>query len=213
MPPEVDALLSHARPLCPSGRALARSPLAGGPIALVHRDLPAAVAAALDAVAPERLPRLRLRGAPEHMAAALKTRLHALGFGPPPELADWLAEDVAALAKLYRSVTGAARVVVRLERVSGDACCRFHADNVRARLVCTYRGPGTEWLSPRMVARAPAGAPLPESAIRQLPRGAVAFLRGTKEDGPALLHRSPPISGTGLTRLFLAIDAEADPAS
>lgn len=211
MQPDAAGPLSHVAPRCPSGRALARGPLAGGPIALVHRDIPAAMATALDAVDPEHLPRLRLRGAPAHMAAALKTRLHALGFGPPPELADWLAEDVAALAGLYRSVTGAAHVVVRLERVSGDACRRFHADNVRVRLVCTYRGPGTEWLSPRAVAQAPEGEPLPESAIRRLPRGSVAVLRGTKEDGPALLHRSPPIAGTGITRLFLAIDA--DPAS
>jgi hypothetical protein len=84
--------------------------------------------------------------------------------------------------------------------VRDDACARFHVDNVRARLLCTYRGPGTEYADLAAAAAGPEG---------RLARGAVAVFRGLRWEGAGvgLLHRSPPIDGTGATRLLLAIDA------
>lgn len=37
-------------------------------------------------------------------------------------------------------------VMLRLERVTGDACKRWHADYVSVRLICTYRGAATRWI-------------------------------------------------------------------
>ncbi|MBE7220146.1 MAG: DUF1826 domain-containing protein, partial [Caulobacteraceae bacterium] len=88
-----------------------------------------------------------------------------------------------------------------------DMCRAFHVDNVTFRLVTTYRGPGTQWLAPRHLHEARDGEPLGPDAVREMPRGTVAILRGGRgatPERPGLLHRSPPIAGT--TRLFLAVD-------
>ena len=89
----------------------------------------------------------------------------------------------------------------------------FHTDDVRYRQLCTYRGTGTEWIEPRAVERSGSGRPLDPSSMRRLERGAIAFIRGAKGatlDRPALVHRSPKIEGSGLTRLLLVIDDELD---
>ena len=59
----------------------------------------------------------------------------------------------------------------------------------------------------------PEHAVLPDGeapdSIRRMDRGWIAVMRGGKAatpDVPALPHRSPPIAGTGETRLFVAID-------
>lgn len=193
----------------PPGRCVTAQALAGGPMTLLLRDLPADITAALDAAPADRLPKLRLRGRPGDMTAGLRPHLIAAGLGPT-ELVHWLAEDAGRLAALFCTVSGASEVLLRLEAVHTNACCRFHSDAVTLRLVCTYRGPGTEWLSPRVVARTPPGTPVPESAVRQMPRGAIGLMRGSRDadaETPPVLHRSPPIEGTGEIRLFLAIDA------
>lgn len=62
---------------------------------------------------------------------------------------------------------------------------------------------------PRVAALLAPGEGPPSDAIRRLDRGAVALLRGERgatSDRPAVLHRSPPIAGTGIVRLLLTID-------
>jgi Protein of unknown function (DUF1826) len=184
----------------------------GGPLGLIPRTLYPAIAGALDAVPAANLPKLRLSGPLAAIESGLRQGLAEAGFGPD-WLANWLVEDIGAWGRLFQEVTGADRLRIRLESVEDDACRRFHTDNMRYRLVCTYRGPGTQWIEPRMAADLPVGAPMPEAAIRQLERGTVAIMRGGKQattEAPGLLHRSPPIAGAGVTRLFLAIDDLGD---
>lgn len=183
-----------------------------GPISLMPRVLETSICEALDAVPAERLPEIRHHAAAGEAWPVMRRALDQLGFGPD-WLSDWLAEDIDSLARLFADLTGAEHLLLRLEAVGDNACRRFHTDNVRYRLVTTYRGPGTEWIDPRAVANLAAGAPLPESAIRQLDRGCVAVMRGSRDahpDRPGVLHRSPPIEGSGVTRLFLAIDETAE---
>jgi hypothetical protein len=97
-------------------------------------------------------------------------------------------------------------VQLRLDVVDTNACSKFHIDAVTARLVCTYRGTGTQYgISER--GKEPA-------EILTVPTGSPIFLRGTRwpESPPVgLLHRSPPIAGTGETRLLLVLDPVTDP--
>ncbi|MEM8851819.1 MAG: DUF1826 domain-containing protein, partial [Pseudomonadota bacterium] len=78
---------------------------------------------------------------------------------------------------------------------------RFHVDAIHARLVCTYRGPGTQY------GLSTDGAP--PTRVFTVPTGAPILLRGSLWPGEAtgLMHRSPPIEGTGITRLVLVLDA------
>ncbi len=78
------------------------------------------------------------RGTP---AAAVRTLMRRF---PPTSLA--LGSDIEALAELFLRVTGESEVRLRLEHVADDACRCHHVDAVRLRMLCTYAGPGTEWL-------------------------------------------------------------------
>lgn len=125
---------------------------------------------------------------------------------PDSEKCDVLSDDIAALADVFSSLMGASYLRLRLDVVNDNACRKFHIDAVTARLVCTYRGTGTQYgistdgSEPKRVFTVPTGAPI--------------ILRGTKWPDPppsGLLHRSPPIEGTAETRLMLVLDPAADP--
>ncbi|MEM9139786.1 MAG: DUF1826 domain-containing protein, partial [Pseudomonadota bacterium] len=71
---------------------------------------------------------------------------------------------------------------------------------------CTYRGTGTQY------GIAGQGTE-PENAVT-VPTGAPILMRGTlwpERPSAGLLHRSPPIEGTGETRLVLILDPVAVP--
>jgi hypothetical protein len=95
-------------------------------------------------------------------------------------------------------------VEIRLERIVTNACRKFHADYVTARLICTYAGQGTQWLDSEDAAGCDCGDP---HNIRQLSTGDVALFKGRlwSAHAPAI-HYSPPIEGTGEERLVLVIN-------
>ena len=156
----------------------------------------------LDGLSPDALPHRRFvtprLAAPDAVAAA------CAGMPAAPER-DLLIEDIVQLIDRFSEIMASPLVRVRLEAIEGDACRRFHQDSVTARLLCTYRGPATEW---------GRGEPGETPAdIRSLDRGDAAIFKGSEWRGaqaPRLLHRSPPIEGTGLARLLLVVD-QADP--
>lgn len=189
------------------GGAPSRNPLHGRSLLLLPRELEPSIAERLDAAKLPAPIRLRLTGEMSALPRAVADAAADLRL--EPSLADWLSADILELARLYRETTRAARLVVRIETIIDDACRLFHTDNVRFRLATTYRGPGTQWLDPADLSVLAEGAtPAPES-IRRMDRGWIAIMRGGKAatpDVPALPHRSPPIAGTGETRLFVAID-------
>ena len=197
---------------CSTAQRLSRDSIRSGSIGIMARALDPVFLQAIDGVAGDRLPNLRLTGGIDALRRSIDHELKNCGF-TPDWLAQWLSQDAVFLARVFVELTGAPRLRLRLETVVDDACRRFHPDNVRFRLVTTYRGPGTEWISPRDATTTPSGAELLDARIRRLDRGHVAIMRGCRAataDLPALLHRSPPIAGSGVTRLFLAIDEGAD---
>ena len=94
---------------------------------------------------------------------------------------------------------------LRLTAVDSNACRKFHIDAISGRLVCTYRGTGTQYGISRNE-RDP-------SRIFTVSTGDPILLRGTlwpEKPASGLLHRSPPIEGSGETRLVLVLDAISD---
>ncbi|MGW8134024.1 DUF1826 domain-containing protein [Sphingomonas zeae] len=141
-------------------------------------------------------PTVRFAAATPLVAAGVREALGALPAQPWHET---LAPDVARLAMLYATWTGDDRVEVRMERVTGNGCWKFHADYVGLRLITTYCGHGTQWL--------PQGA-TDDAEPRALSAGDVGLFKGRERAGErAIIHRSPPIAGTGEDRLLLVIDA------
>ena len=152
------------------------------PVLVLTRPSPIAAALALAAVEGSS----RLAGAPSELAAALR-------YLPAP-----LAADIDDLVRRFAALTGRPTVRLRLETVEGDACRRFHADYTDLRLVTTYAGPGTD-------IRQTAAE---DASVTRIGTGDIALFKGKLFPGnpPVLLHRSPPIEGTGERRIVLVLD-------
>jgi G3E family GTPase len=181
----------------------------GTALVLWRRPVHPELAALVDGLAFAERPQLRL----EAIAADRVGEAIAAGLGPRASKLAPLLADVADLARLYARVTGSAPIRLRLEAIRDDACRRSHADQVRARLLCTDRGPATEWLAARDVRLAADGFVAdPEPAlIRRLERFEVGLFGGARSPRPCV-HRSPPLSGTGRDRLLLVIDEGGEAA-
>lgn len=120
---------------------------------------------------------------------------------------DSLAADVAALTRLFSDLTGNRLVDLRLEALRHDACWRFHYDHVRLRLLCTYCGPATQWVPPEARKAALADQRAYRGPLHELPRFAVALFKGSLAPGQVgVVHRSPPVAGSGLSRLLLCLN-------
>lgn len=120
-----------------------------------------------------------------------------------------LAGDVKTLADHFLKAIQARSVEIRMEKITTDACRKFHADYVTARLITTYQGQGTQWLDSDGLdsdgaADCDCGDP---HNIQQMRTGDVALFKGRlwSKDSPAI-HRSPPIAGTGEERLVLVMN-------
>lgn len=135
------------------------------------------------------------------------------------------AEDIASLMEVYGDLLDCTRVVLRLEVISHAMCPRFHVDRTGIRLLCTYRGPGTQWLAATHARRDRLGhgaGGLPDeqsglivdaAGIGEVPPFAIALLKGELWQGNAgqgAIHRSPRLTATDAPRVLLALDAVWD---
>ncbi len=187
--------------------ALRRIGAEGVAAAIWERERSAAFAAWIDALPAPSLPRLRTTVSHDQVAAAVHAACDSAGT-PRGTMRDWLAEDAAALALMFHAIMDAPMLQLRLDVIDGNACTRFHLDRVPARLLCSYRGAGTEYGAAR---------PHEEPAhVERLRTGAAAVFRGAlwpNAETTELLHRSPPVAGTGETRLLLVLDVADGPQS
>jgi hypothetical protein len=141
------------------------------------------------------------------------------------ELRAFLAEDIARWVRAFGALASIPRCKITLASVWTDSCRKFHADFVELRLLCTYAGPATQFVSDEFVSRdveldtsrsleaiAQANAQMITDAerVRCANTGDVLVLKGElwpHNRGRGAIHRSPPIEGTGTRRLVLTIDA------
>ena len=170
-----------------------------------RKQTPPDVQSWLDCLDPEILPRARVILQPREVVGTLEHLFDAAGM-PAGSERDWLQNDIADLAETFSDLLQARFLRLRLDVITSNACRKFHIDAISARLICTYRGTGTQYgisvdgEEPRRVFTVQTGAP--------------CLLRGTlwPSDPPSgLLHRSPPIEGTGETRFVLVLDPVENP--
>ncbi len=160
----------------------------------------------IDRLAPEQLPKARVILRPEHVRDAASQICDLCGT---PDCAErgLLVDDVAALAHIFAELMRVQFVLMHFDVVATDTCRKFDTGAVAARLICTYRGTGTQY-------RLSSEADVAER-IFTVPTGSPILLRGAlcpKSPESGLLHRSPPIEGTGETRLVVSLDPVTDPA-
>lgn len=156
----------------------------------------------VDALQEHELPRARIIVRPTDVQQAMTDLcdIHALA---PCDARTMLIDDIASLSHIFCQVMDAPFVRLRLDVIKTNACRKFHTDELTARLICTYRGTGTQY-------GVSANGTDPED-IRTASTGSAIVLRGHQWPATtALLHRSPPIEGSGETRLVLVLDPIAD---
>ncbi|MBK5927688.1 DUF1826 domain-containing protein [Rhodobaculum claviforme] len=172
--------------------------------AIWRRAVDPALSDWLAGLAPAQLPAAREILRPQDLRAALPAICDRAGTPDGPGRARLIA-DIALLADVFAGLMRAPWLRLRLDVVTTDACRKFHVDAVMARLICTYRGTGTQY-------GIASGGAAP-AFVQTAPAGAAVILRGSHwpEQPPSgLRHRSPPIAGTGETRLLLVLDPVLD---
>ena len=153
---------------------------------------------------PACLPKARVILHPDRVQSAL---VHICDMSQMPVCAerDAFIAHAQQLSDAFMHIMKAPYMLLRLDVISHNACSRFHIDALTARLMCTYRRTGTQY----GLANA-AGDPETVHSVRT---GAAIVLRGKRWLTKAkvdLVHRSPPIQGTGQTRLLLVLDPISD---
>ena len=116
-----------------------------------------------------------------------------------------LLDDICLLAHEFDELFAPTYLRLRFDVVTTNKCPKFHIDYVAARLLCTYRGVGTEY-SFLDDQKRPA-------KIFTTPNCAAVVLRGTKwptDCANNLVHRSPEINDVNETRLLFVIDPVDD---
>ena len=89
-------------------------------------------------------------------------------------------------------------------------CPRWHVDRVPIRMLCTYAGPGTEWLENQGVdKRTLSNQELVDSPCQRASLGEVVILKGALwqgNEGLGAIHRSPAITSDEKQRMLLTLD-------
>ena len=131
-----------------------------------------------------------------------------------------LADDIALIVDMFCCLFDLKRAGLRLTVLKRAMCPRFHVDRIPCRLVTTYQGIATQWLSNNVIDRTKLGTGNGGksdeesglfnqlSDISNLTQGDVALLKGENWDessGGGLVHRSPAILA-GEKRLLLTLD-------
>ena len=155
------------------------------PAAIWSRQHSETLSVWLDRLPASQLPRWREIVAVEEVSDAVRDACAEAGT-PEGAERDELITEIQMLADTFAALMKVSAVLLRLDVITSNACKRFHIDAESAD------DPG---------------------AVLTVSRGSPILLKGTLwPDAPAsgLLHRSPPIEGTGETRLVLVFDPVFD---
>ncbi|MDB2422189.1 DUF1826 domain-containing protein [Paracoccaceae bacterium] len=178
--------------------AVIRDP--GCAVALCQRQPDRNVLEWLERLDSDRLPKARVILPPDRINDALE-QICDISDTPDCEKRKRLIDDVTKLAKVFADLMKTAHLRLRFDVVTTNSCKKFHIDRITARLLCTYRGTGTQYgfsvdgTEPDHILTVPTGSPI--------------VLRGSlwpETPKSGILHRSPPIEGTGEYRSVLVLD-------
>ena len=154
----------------------------------------------LDALPVDQLPTGRIV-LPVSQVRSAVTELMNISEMPDCAERKLLLDDICLLAHEFDELFAPTYLRLRFDVVTTNKCPKFHIDHVAARLLCTYRGVGTEY-SFLDDQKRPA-------EIFTTPNCAAIVLRGAKwptDRANNLVHRSPVINDVNETRLLLVID-------
>lgn len=156
---------------------------------LTTRQLPLCFSHWLDALPADQQPDGRFLVQLKHVRAGVLELFDQCDVPEGPSRR-WWADDVISLCEQFSTRAGIDQIDVRLEWITGNACWKFHVDNVSLRLITSYCGPGTEIVPESHGEEALALQRDYNGPVHRLGNGDVAIFRGGRG---GIVHRSPPI--------------------
>jgi hypothetical protein len=131
------------------------------------------------------------------------------------ELSRHLLTELAPALAALASIAPGRKLRLSLCKTTAQACPLFHTDRVPVRLLCTLRGPGTEWLDDAQVNRKALGRgdnrkiAGPEATVYAAQPFQIVLLKGDAGFGtnsPGIVHRSPAVPASLDGRWYLRVD-------
>jgi hypothetical protein len=131
------------------------------------------------------------------------------------DLSRQLLTELAPALSALASIAPGRKLRVSLCKTRDQSCPLFHADRVPVRLLCTLRGPGTEWLDDAQVNRKALGRGEnrkiagPEATVYAAQPFQIVLLKGDAGFGinsPGIVHRSPAVPASMDGRWYLRVD-------
>lgn len=163
----------------------------------------------VDSLTPDQFPHARLL-VPAAEARAALAPLFRDDAGETSAGAQALIADIALLCETFGALSGSPLVDIRIEHIRHDACWRFHRDCVPVRLICTYRGPGTEIVPLDRSDEALRDQRDYKGPLMPLPPYGVAVFKGSRSTASGVVHRSPPIAGQDVSRLMVCLNIPSE---
>jgi hypothetical protein len=121
-----------------------------------------------------------------------------------------LVQDISLLGEVICELLGCKSAGLRLARIGRAMCPGWHRDRVGIRLVCTYQGPGTQWLDDQSINRQDLLTfHASDSDAIQAATGEIVLLKGTLwqgNDAFGAIHRSPGIEPSASLRTLVTLD-------
>ena len=152
---------------------------------------------------------LRLSGSMDTILQVLESTIDADSY-------PLITRDIKELFEQFKDISKAVDFRLMLATVNNNMCRRFHTDVNDLRMLCTYSGPGTLWLTEDNINRKALDTTadndrivIDESKVMQVGTGDVVMLKGAiypKDGTKAIVHRSPTIEESGERRLLLRFD-------
>ena len=182
-------------------------------LGLWQRPADAEITEELSSLKASDLPDMRCMTSPKSFDDDVRSLLQQRNIDPFA-YANWRS-DLRQLADYFFCVHDNRDVTIRLVTTNEDGCRRFHSDRTHLRLLCTYHGPGTEWLANEQVDRLALANGLTNEEIMQYAEPLefapfwVGIMKGEAypdNKGQGLVHRSPPIAGSGKIRVLFCLD-------
>ena len=182
----------------------------GTELVIWQRTLPSSFKEWIKKLTPSSLPSLRIFVAPDNVLSALEPMLDERGL-PNDNMRELMIRDITDLVSIFSRITQSERVDLRLQHINNDSCWRFHIDNVEARLLTTYLGATTEWVQPAYAEKAINEQKEYSGPLERLSTDDVAVFKGKSAAAVnGIVHRSPPIKGTGESRLLLCLNKQSE---
>lgn len=125
-----------------------------------------------------------------------------------------LLKDICDISDNFFKTTNSKKIRIQFKIVTTDMCRLFHVDNNIQRLLCTYKGAGTQWLEESNLDRRGLGQGdnnkivIENSKIKKADEFSLLLLKGKRfsYNTQGAVHRSPPIGPRGKKRVLLKID-------